>query len=276
MAIEKIASGWHVDIQPGGRGSKRYRKTFPTKAEAQQYEIWLRSKTATTPEWAPTKKDQRRLSELIETWFELHGSQLRSGANTKSRLLHVSAALGNPIASAVTPELFASYRSGRLKATASADGKRKLNGISANNLNRELAYLRAMFNELRRVGVWKTDNPLSEVRQFKVPERELSFLTAEQIPVLLLALEDAGERDALLIAKICLSTGCRWSEAEQLSFSKVRNGQIHFTLTKSGKNRSVPISDSLTVEISAHHKERWGSDRHMVPRLFQRRPPGIE
>ena len=37
MAIKKTDAGWLVDIQPGGRGSKRYRKTFGTKGEALAY-----------------------------------------------------------------------------------------------------------------------------------------------------------------------------------------------------------------------------------------------
>lgn len=65
----------------------------------------------------------------------------------------------------------------------------------------------------------------------KVAERELSFLSIEQMKLLLDALCD----DALLIARICLSTGARWSEAEGLKVSQVRNGQINFTGTKSGK-----------------------------------------
>ena len=181
MTIKKSPAGWLIDIQPGGRGAKRFRKTFATKAEALQYEIWFKSKITATPEWEPTKKDGRRLDELIGIWYELHGSQLRSGASTKSRMLLLSSALGNPIASNLSPDLFASYRSERLKATKSADGKRKITGISANNLNRELAYLRAIFNELKRVGVWKAENPVAGIRQFKVADRELSFLTTEHL-----------------------------------------------------------------------------------------------
>jgi hypothetical protein len=30
--IRKTPSGWHVDIQPAGRGGKRYRKSVPGKA----------------------------------------------------------------------------------------------------------------------------------------------------------------------------------------------------------------------------------------------------
>ena len=63
--------------------------------------------------------------------------------------------------------------------------------------------------------LYRYENPLAKVRQMKVAERELSFLSIEQIRQLLNALSD----DALLIAKVCLATGARWSEAEGLRIS---------------------------------------------------------
>ena len=45
--------------------------------------------------------------------------------------------------------------------------------------------VRAVFNELRRLGYWKKENPLAFVRQFKIEERELSYLTLGQISTLL-------------------------------------------------------------------------------------------
>ncbi|MDP2784806.1 MAG: tyrosine-type recombinase/integrase [Sulfurimicrobium sp.] len=240
MAICKSpsGSGWLVDIQPGGRGSKRYRKTLPTKAEALAYEAWLKTKITQSPEWAPARRDLRRLSELVDTWFDHHGRNLRAGINTHSRLKHLCVALGDPTADKFTAEMFSEYRR-----------KRQAAGISANNLNREHAYLRAVFNELGRIGQWKTENPMAAVRQIKISERELSYLSIEQIKTILEALAQGKNGDAVLIAQICLSTGARWSEAEELKVSQVRDGQIHFTGTKSGKNRSVPISEKLLAEL---------------------------
>ncbi len=109
-------------------------------------------------------------------------------------------------------------------------------------------------------GEWEGVNPLSAVRQFKESERELSFLSLEQIGILLKALESAG--DAYLVAKVCLATGARWSEAETLRPSQVRGGMLNFSGTKSGKNRLVPISEALEAELWAHLRGRvWGGGR---------------
>ena len=86
----------------------------------------------------------------------------------------------------------------------------------------------------------------------------MSFLTLEQIKVLLQALEVGG--DALLVAKVCLATGARWSEAEGLRPSQVRGGMVNFSGTKSGKNRSVPITEDLEEALWAHLRARYGEE----------------
>lgn len=253
MAISKVDNGWHVYIRPGGRSGKQYRKTLPTKAEALAWETWIKSQVQQSPEWQPARRDGRRLIDLIELWHKHHGISLRAGDDTVARLRTLCAALGNPYADQLRPEQFAEYRAKRLS-----------NGITANNLNREHAYLRAVFNELSRLGQWKGENPLAKVRQIKVIERELSFLSLKQIEKLL----DALTGDELLIVKICLMTGARWSEAEELRTSQVRGGAVHFTGTKSGKNRSVPIDESLIQELNAHLEEKYKDEKGLAERYF--------
>ncbi|MFS2114013.1 tyrosine-type recombinase/integrase [Herbaspirillum frisingense] len=244
MAIKKMASGWLVDIQPAGRGGKRFRKTFKTQAEAKVYETWLKNKLVESPEWQPPKKDLRKLSELVDIWFEHHGLGLRAGKNTYSRLKHLCASLGDPIAEKFAPEQFAAYRRIRL-----ADG------ISQNNLNREHSYLRSVFNELRRLGYWKSENPLEKIRQFKVQERELTYLTHAQIQKLLKETRRGRNPDTDLITRICLSTGSRWSEAEEIRKNQIQPRLLQFALTKSGKTRAVPIDEALYKELMDRAEE---------------------
>ncbi len=237
-------AGWLVDIQPGGRGGKRYRKTLKTQAEAKAYEAWLTAKVVQAPEWVPAPKDSRRLSELIELWNLHHGMQLRH-TRTYPTLKRICVALGNPLATAFSAEDFASYRASRIAE-----------GVTANTVNREHAYLRAVFNELARLGHWPGANPLARLRQFRIAERELSFLTLEQIEVLLDALGRRKRKDALLITKLCLATGARWSEAESLRLQQLRGNAVHYTQTKTDKNRSVPLDGTLADEILAFHASK--------------------
>ncbi len=165
--------------------------------------------------------------------------------------------MSNPTVGEFTAERFAEYRTMRLKS-----------GIKAETVNREHAYLRGVFNELRRLGMFKRENPLSSLRQVKTPERELSFLTLEQIESLLKALEARRSGDALLVTRLCLSTGARWSEAETLRPSQLRGGAVHFSNTKSGKNRSVPIGPEMAETLNAHLVERYGDGAKMANRYF--------
>lgn len=243
MTIKKSTSGWLVDSQPGGRGSKRFRKTFKTQAEAKAWEAWLKTQVTQSPAWAPDKRDIRKLSALVELWFTHHGSGLSAGGDMHRRLKAMVTAMGDPVADRFKTEMFAAYRTQRIDA-----------GISANNMNREHSYLRAMFNELTRLGYWKRENPVANLRQFRVQQTELSYLTLPQISELLTALKESRNPHVGLISKICLATGARWSEAEELRSSQIKNGLIEYVGTKSGKTRAVPIDDALEAEIQAHAK----------------------
>jgi site-specific recombinase XerD len=271
MAVKKVAGGWIVDIQPGGRGAKRIRKTLKTKSEALQFEAWIKTQVAQNGEWAKLKKDTRRLSELIELWFDLHGVQLKRGQQTKQALLNLCEALGNPIAASIDATTFANYRKDRLdgKLTPSTDRRKRKHGISVNSANREHAYLRAMFNELKRIGEWTTSNPIENIRQFKVDERELSFLTLQEITNLLDDLSKSSNRSALLVTKVCLAIGARWSEAARLRRVQIRHSKIHLAKTKSGKVRAIPIAPEFEQELLDFLSQYDGQSTNKDDFLFE-------
>lgn len=241
MAIKKVEGGWLIDIQPGGRGQKRLRKTLKTKAEALAWENWARTQKNQAPEWQPQKKDTRRLSDLLKQWYDARGQELRSGSDTNERLTAAITAMGDPIASNFSAEIFITYRAQRIES-----------GVSPATMNREHAYLRAMFNELRRLDLWKRENPLAKMRQIAVQEIELTYLTTEEISSMLKSLAQSHNPHVVLVSKICLSIGARWSEAENLRMSQVRNARITLARTKNGKVRTIPISPELQQEIEQH------------------------
>lgn len=233
MSVRKLEGGkWQADAQPGGRLGKRIRRTFSTRREA---EAWLRT-LEDKPELAA--KETRRLSQLIKAWYELHGSTLRQGHNRLGVLERLCKALGDPLAKKLTAEDFAGYRRKRINE-----------GLSENSANREQSYLSAVFSELEKLGTWKHGNPLKLVRKIKVQARELSYLTNDQIDTLLAALDQADNPHVKTIAVVCLSTGCRWSEAEGLTLRQIHGNKLQFARTKSGKTRAVPIAPELADEL---------------------------
>ncbi|MGB0664413.1 MAG: phage integrase [Pontibacterium sp.] len=244
MSIKKTDKGWQVDCRPNGRNGKRVRKSFTTKAEASRYESFIMGQAAQGKDWNPSQ-DKRKLSELINLWYHTHGQTLKDGKRRFTALLRISESLGDPSGQNLKGTDYLTYRSHRLSE-----------GLSGKTANNELTYLNAVFNELARSNAISFSNPLAHVRPVSIKQTELTYLTHGQINELLTELK---HDDANLIARICLSTGCRWGEAEGLYKRHVSNGLITFTDTKSGKNRSVPISKALEDEILARpHGQLFG------------------
>lgn len=71
MSITKLPDGrWFVDVEP--IKGKRFRKRFKTKGEVQRFEATVRQRTIENSAWTPKPKDRRRLSELVQLWYDLH------------------------------------------------------------------------------------------------------------------------------------------------------------------------------------------------------------
>lgn len=258
MTIRKLQDGrFEVDCRPEGRNGTRIRRIFKTRNEALYHQNVLMGDGAKGLFEKTPKQDPRRLKDLVNRWFVIHGQTLKTGEQRKSLLLNMVDRMGNPLASKFNASHFAQYRAERAEgkysrgASSPEEKKRKEppKPISANMLNHELAYLRAVFNELERLGEWTGDNPLAQVRKLKFDETEMVYLMADQIRMLLDDL-DQRDRHASLIAQVCLATGARWGEAESLQPRQVRHGLVHYSKTKSSKNRSVPISQDFQKQLS--------------------------
>lgn len=257
MSIKKLPSGeWLVDCRPEGRAGPRIRRRLKSKNEAMHVERRLMGDGSKGEFEKKTPLDERRLTDLIDRWYLLHGQTLKTGESRLSQLKTMAERMGNPKAFKFTGNHFAQYRAERAegKHTRAKPGRGQAKGekpkpISANMLNHELAYLRAVFNELERLGEWKGENPLARIRKLKFDEAEMAYLEPDQIQQLLHALGEPTAH-ARLIAEVCLATGARWGEAESLQPRQVRSGLIHFSKTKSSKNRSVPIAADLAKRLA--------------------------
>lgn len=92
------------------------------------------------------------------------------------------------------------------------------------------------------------------VKPLNIHERELSWLTTEQICEQLEVIRNRCVNSHVEpVVLICLATSARWSEAENLKPTSLRDGGA-FSGTKSGKVRSVPISPELQAFLIEHWK----------------------
>ncbi|EOV3270954.1 tyrosine-type recombinase/integrase [Cronobacter dublinensis] len=248
MTVRKLDSGeWLCDLRPNGVKGKRIRKKFVTKGEALAYERFINSQLEDKP-WLGEKQDNRRLSDLINLWYDLYGRTLADSNRMMSKLKGICAGMGDPIASSITAAEFSEYREGRLKG-AIPDITGRYMPIRPQTVNHEQRNLSAVFGTLKKLGHWQLPNPLAGIPTFKVDEKMVSFLYPPEIKTLLEHLSESNSSSVLMVAKICLATGARWSEAENLEGAQITPFRITYRNTKNKKVRSVPISEKLYNEI---------------------------
>ncbi len=243
MTVKKLENGsYQARFQFDG---KRYKRNFDSSREAKAWEANTLQQLAAGK--APVvAKDKRRLSELVDLWYSLHGHTLKDGDRRRGRLHHISKLMGDPVARQITGSSYTEYRSKRLG-----------DGSTENNCNRELAYLKALFNELIRHDKWRHENPFAKVRKIKFDEKEMRYLTVDEMDTLLASCRLSKSESLVKVVEVCLRTGARWNEANKLTANDIRidgdRAWIIYEGTKSGKVRRVPVEPSFARYIRGDH-----------------------
>ncbi|EDK30807.1 Integrase [Vibrionales bacterium SWAT-3] len=254
MSVRNLKDGstkpWICECYPNGRTGKRVRKKFSTKGEAKAFELHTIREIDDKP-WMGIKPDNRRMSELLDTWWSIHGHTLKSGKQARDLIAKTIEGLGNPIAYHLKERDYLDYRAARIPYR----GKNKSIEISPTTHNLELIYLKGMFKKLIKYNQWKYPNPVEAIEPIRTSEKNLAYLTKPQIEEFLFNLKNFNRvitvsiPQLIVISKICLATGARISEALTLTRSQVAEFKLTYTETKGKKNRSVPISPALYHEI---------------------------
>jgi len=212
------------------KGAPRISRLFKTKAEADDFEHeYLISHGIIKAKGI----DSRKLKDLIDLWYMYQGVNLSDGTRRKTKLLYMCAELKNPVAVRLTPEKFVQYR---FEKTHSNDKV-----IAAKTFNNMHGYLNAVYNKLHKLKVISYPSPVADVDFIKVHERQLSYLSHVQINTLLNSISRCQNHSTWYVAQICLRTGARWSEAEQLKRKQLHDGRVTFEFTKSKKTRTIPL-----------------------------------
>lgn len=262
MIVRKTESReWLCELRPNGVQGKQIRKKFATKDEALAYEKFIASELENKP-WLGEKQDNRRLSELIYQGYDLHGRTLTDIDRMISKLKAICSGLGNPIAASITVADFSQYREGRLMP------------ISPQTINHEQRYLSAVFGTLKKLGHRSLPNPLSGMPIFNVNEKMVSFLYIEEIRTILSHFEASTSSSVYLVAKICVATGARWSEAGSLESSQETPFRITYRNTKNKKVCSIPIFPEVYDEIPKKRGRLFTPCRKKFERIIHK--TGIE
>ncbi len=125
--------------------------------------------------------------------------------------------------------------------------------IKIASLNRELAFLKAMFNMAVEWG-WLQESPARKIRKLKGEVSRLRILTQEELTRLL------NHADAYLkpIIITAVSTGMRKGEILNLKWQEVdfKNGFIRVSKSKNGKARDIPMSPYLSSMLRGLESSR--------------------
>ncbi len=130
----------------------------------------------------------------------------------------------------------------------------RIETISKISCNIELRVLKAIFN-LAIKWQWLEVNPLKEVKQFHIPETKPIIFSDSDIDLIYSNITRPFLKN---IVRFTLLTGCRINEVLNVQYKDINlderilsiNNKETFT-TKSRKNRTIPISDSLLDLLNA-------------------------
>jgi hypothetical protein len=133
MSVRNLKDGnkkpWLCECYPQGRTGKRVRKRFATKGEAIAFEQFTMREVDDKP-WLGDKPDHRRLSELLEVWWQVHGHTIKSGKTIHRKTALTIKELGDPIASTFTARHYLEFRASR-QSHVSKHGVQSLSPISS-------------------------------------------------------------------------------------------------------------------------------------------------
>ncbi|RQM37224.1 phage integrase [Erwinia psidii] len=233
MSIKKLDDGrYEVDVRPQGSVGKRIRRKFSTKGEAQIFERHI-IVNFHNKKWLEKPADRRKLTELLDLWWIYHGKMHGRGEKEKSRLTTIISdmkGMGLIRADQLTKKAITDYRVQMLSR-----------GLKPSSVNRHHAIMSGMFTKLINAAEYHSANPFKQIKAFKEPQSDMSFLSAAEIVELLQRLH-GDERKAVML---CLATGGRWGEVASLKAEHIIGSKVIFMKTKNGKRRTVPISAEL-------------------------------
>jgi len=127
---------------------------------------------------------------------------------------------------------------------------------SATTANRVLSTLKRILSVAVRLG-FLDKNPAASEEKFAEPPPRERYLSREELPRFLRALDDDADGISVAAIRMLLFTGCRRSEIVSLRWDQVRrtqsNGnetwQLYLPTTKNGKPRTIQLNSKAVAEL---------------------------
>lgn len=156
-------------------------------------------------------------------------------------------ALGQYSLAAITPDVVAEYRDGRLATVSPKTGR----PMSPNTVRLELALLGHLYSTaIKEWGLGLTSNPVQLIRRPKPGEGRNRRLSGDEESRLLSAVDEHSNPMLGWIVRLALFTAMRQGEILSLTVDQVdlERRVVRLTETKNGSARTVPLS-SRAAEV---------------------------
>lgn len=114
---------------------------------------------------------------------------------------------------------------------------------SATTANHLLTVLKRMLNLAVKWGFLEK-NPAAVQDKYKEPPHRERYLSKDELPRFLKALEEEDDRLSVAAIRLLLFTGCRRNEVLSLRWNQIRQdeGRIFLPMTKNGRSRTVHLN----------------------------------
>ena len=210
--------------------------------------IGLLSRDIDPSEERQQKRNDLTLSDYIDQFYIPHAMSHKKTWKTDTYMINhrIRPILGHLRMSSITVRDITNFHSKE---------KERNTAVTANHY---LILIRRMFNLAIKWGLLEK-NPADGLEKFKTPPNRERYLSKEELPRFLNALEEMEDRLSMAAIKLLLFTGCRKGEILSLQWSQVKldEGRLFLPVTKNGKSRSVVLNNKAkdVLEILAENKD---------------------
>ncbi|MCC0043425.1 MAG: site-specific integrase [Brucellaceae bacterium] len=144
-------------------------------------------------------------------------------------------------------------------------GKLRERGNSNATINRKMAALQKLLRKAFKMGDLHS---LPEFRRQKERAGRLRILTREEEDRLFAAIGDKSS-EAFGLSVFLVDTGCRLGEALGLKWSDLSDRRATFWITKSGRSRTVPLTERACGAVRAQKLHHRGPFRHVAQHRYR-------
>lgn len=198
------------------------------------------------------KRDDMPLSVFIKEFYLPHAIMHKKTWQEDVYKIdsRINPALGNLRLSSITARDLSTFHAKEKERT------------SATTANHYLVLIKRMLNLAVKWGLLEK-NPAAGLDRFKEPPHRERYLTKEELPRFLKALDELEDRLSVAAIKLLLFTGCRRNEVLSMKWDQVKleEGRLFLPVTKNGRARSVLLNGKAQEVLEDLNVRKKDSER---------------